>query len=115
MSMPCSSRSVAAVWRASCTCAARTPASSRRSCQSAQSSLESIGAPAGVVNTRSQSCQALPYGQAFGGLLAVVLAQLSYQWAGQGEDELGLALAGLDALATGEVPAATLALGAFRA
>jgi len=54
-----------------------------------------------------------PCGEALGCLSAAVSAELGDERGGQGQHELGVALAGFDALAAGEVPAAVGALGAF--
>ena len=57
---PCCSNSVAAVWRASCERASRTPAVSSSAFHACQSARGSIGRPFPCANSRSPSCHSLP-------------------------------------------------------
>ena len=60
--------------------------------------------PVGVQKTRSRSCQADPCGETFGGLLAVVDAQVGDERGWQGQHELGFPLAVLLRAACPHVP-----------
>ena len=111
--MPCSSKSVAAVWRASCTRVSRTAAAVRSARQPCQSSRGSRGWPVGEQKTRPQPSH--------GVLAARRWACWRLRWArscatrgfGRARVSFACPLVGFGAFTAGEVPAAAGALWAF--